>query len=75
MWDLQALILGVLFFYLAMSDDLSISTSSDRINPLISLSYHQARNTMKTKELSSQVRDEVVEKYRSEVDHKNIPEP
>ena len=32
--------------------------------------YHQASGTMKTKELSKQVRDNVVEKYRSGLGYK-----
>uniref|UniRef100_A0A4W5QU76 USH1 protein network component sans n=1 Tax=Hucho hucho TaxID=62062 RepID=A0A4W5QU76_9TELE len=34
--------------------------------------HHQASGTMKTKELSKQVIDKVVEKYRSALGHKNI---
>ena len=36
----------------------------------LSKGYHQASGTMKTKELSKQVRDKVVEKYRSGLDYK-----
>ena len=36
--------------------------------------HHQASGTMKTKELSKQVRDKVVEKYRSGLGYKKISE-
>ena len=39
-----------------------------------SLQHHQASGTMKTKELSKQVRDKVVEKYRSGLGYKKISE-
>ena len=36
--------------------------------------HHQASGTMKTKELSKQVRDKVVEMYKSGLDYKKISE-
>ena len=40
----------------------------------LSEGHHQASGTMKTKELSKQVSDKVVEKYRSGLGSKNISE-
>ena len=40
----------------------------------LSKGHHQVRGTMKTKELTKQVRDKVVEKYRSGLGYKKISE-
>ena len=40
----------------------------------LSKGHHQASGTMKTKELSKQVRDKVVEKYKSWLGYKKISE-
>jgi DNA-directed RNA polymerase specialized sigma24 family protein len=41
---------------------------------LQSLQHHEASGAMKTKELSKQVRDKVVQKYRSGLGYKKISE-
>ena len=57
--------------------DLSMYTpvlKGPRVCNLLSKGQHLASGTMKTKELSKQVRDKVVEKYRSGVGYKKISE-
>ena len=60
-----------------MSHDFSIYTpvlKGPRVCNTTKQGHHQASGTMKTKELSKQVREKYVEKYRSGLSYKKISE-